>query len=131
MLALLAGQVDALSTGPASVLQQIKAGKLRALAHWGDGRLAVMPEVPSLKELGIAVQYFQWAGLFVPADTPYAVVETLRQAARFAAQDARAVAALTAAGTAFQFQDAPEFERFVQTDARDMALLVQRIGKVD
>ena len=112
VLALLAGQVDALSTGPASVLQQIKAGKLRALAHWGDGRLAVMPEVPSLKELGIAVQYFQWAGLFVPADTPYAVVETLRQAARFAAQDARAVAALTAAGTAFQFQDAPEFERW-------------------
>ncbi|MDO8718886.1 MAG: tripartite tricarboxylate transporter substrate binding protein, partial [Polaromonas sp.] len=35
VFALLAGQVDALSTGPASVLQQIKAGKLRALAHWG------------------------------------------------------------------------------------------------
>lgn len=131
VFALLAGQVDALSTGPASVLQQIKSGKLRALAHWGEGRLAVMPEVPSLKELGVPVVYSQWAGMFAPAATPAAVVEKLRQAAKFAAQDPRAVQALTAAGTSFQFQDAPEFERFVQTDARAMASLVQRIGKVD
>lgn len=131
VLALLAGNVDALSTGPASVLQHIKAGKVRALAHWGDGRLAVMPDVPSLKELGVGVQYSQWAGLFVPAGTPDETVETLRQAARFAMQDARAVAALAGAGTAFQFQDAPEFERFVQGDAKGMAALVQRIGKVD
>jgi tripartite-type tricarboxylate transporter receptor subunit TctC len=131
VFALLAGQVDALSTGPASVLQQIKSGKLRALAHWGEGRLAVMPEVPSFKELGVPVVYSQWAGMFAPAATPPAVVEKLRQAAKFAAQDARAVQALTAAGTSFQFQDAPDFERFVQTDARAMASLVQRIGKVD
>ena len=131
VFALLAGQVDALSTGPASVLQQIKSGKLRALAHWGEGRLAVMPEVPSFKELGVPVVYSQWAGMFAPAATPAAVVEKLRQAARFAAQDPRAVQALTAAGTSFQFQDAPDFERFVQTDARAMASLVQRIGKVD
>lgn len=131
VFALLAGQVDALSTGPASVLQQIKAGKLRALAHWGDGRLAVMPDVPSFKELGVPVVYSQWAGLFAPAATPTAVVEKLRQAAKFAAQDQRAVQALIDAGTSFQFQDAPDFERFVQTDARAMASLVQRIGKVD
>ena len=59
------------------------------------------------------------------------MIETLRQAARFAAQDARAVAALTAAGTSFMYQDAPEFERFVQADAKDMSALVTRIGKVD
>ncbi|MCZ4316848.1 tripartite tricarboxylate transporter substrate binding protein [Comamonadaceae bacterium G21597-S1] len=131
VLALLAGNVDALSTGPASVLQHIKAGKVRALAHWGEGRLAALPEVPSLKELGVPVQYSQWAGLFVPADTPAAAVEALRQAARFAAQDARAVGAMTAAGTSFQFQDATEFDRFVLAEAKEMAQLVQRIGKVD
>lgn len=131
VLALLSGQVDALSTGPASVLQHIKAGKLRALAHWGEGRLAVLPDVPSFKDLGVPVVYSQWAGMFAPAGTPAAVVDKLRHAARFAAQDQRAVQALTAAGTSFQFQDAPDFERFVQTDARTMTSLVQRIGKVD
>ncbi len=131
VLSLLGGQIEALSTGPASVKQHIASGRLRALAHWGDGRLASMPTVPSLKELGVPIQYSQWSGMFVPADTPAAVVESLRQAAKFAAQDPRAVAALTAAGTSFMYQDAPEFERFVQADAQAMSALVVRIGKVD
>lgn len=131
VMALLSGHVDALATGPASVLQHLQSGKLRALAHWGQGRLAVMPQVPSLQELGLPLQYSQWAGLFVPAAVPQAQVQTLREAARFAAQDSRATAALAASGTAFQYQDAPDFERFVQADARAMADLVQRIGRVD
>jgi tripartite-type tricarboxylate transporter receptor subunit TctC len=113
VMALLSGQIEALATGPASVLQQIKSGKLRALAHWGESRLAALPDVPSFKELGVPVVYSQWAGMFAPAGTPVAVVEKLRQAAKFAAQDA------------------PDFERFVQTDALAMTSLVQRIGKVD
>ena len=131
VMALLSGQIEALSTGPSSVAQQIKAGKLRALAHWGEGRLASLPEVPSLKELGVPIAYAQWSGLFVPAHTPAAVVEKLRQAAKFAAADTRANQAMVASGSSFMFQDAPEFERYVQTDAKDMAALVQRIGKVD
>lgn len=131
VLSLLSGQIEALSTGPASVKQHMASGRLRALAHWGEGRLASMPEVPSFKELGVPIQYSQWSGMFVPSDTPAAVVDSLRQAAKFAAQDPRAVAALTAAGTSFMYQDAPEFERFVQADAKDMSALVTRIGKVD
>lgn len=131
VLAVLAGQVDAVSTGPSSVVQQIRAGKMRALAHWGEGRLAVLPDVPSLKELGVPISYSQWAGLFVPAGTPEAVVTKLRQAARMAADDARAKQAIASAGSVFQYQDAPEFDRFVQTDAKAMALVVQRIGRVE
>jgi len=131
VMGLLAGQIEALATGPASVVQQIKAGKLRALAHWGDGRLGSLPDVPSLKELGVPIAYAQWSGLFVPASTPASVVEKLRQAAKFAAQDARASQALLAAGTSFMYQDSPEFERYVSGDAKDMSKLVQRIGKVD
>jgi tripartite-type tricarboxylate transporter receptor subunit TctC len=131
VLALLSGQIEALSTGPASVKQHIASGRLRALAHWGEGRLSSMPNVPSFKELGVPIQYSQWSGLFVPADTPAEVVDSLRQAAKFAAQDARAVGALTASGTSFMYQDAAEFERFVQADAKDMSALVTRIGKVD
>ncbi len=131
VLSLLSGQIEALSTGPASVKQHIASGRLRALAHWGEGRLASLPDVPSLKELGVPIQYSQWSGLFVPAETPDAVVETLRQAAKFAVQDSRAQAALNASGTSFMYQDATEFERFVQADAKEMSALVIRIGKVD
>jgi UDP-N-acetylglucosamine diphosphorylase/glucosamine-1-phosphate N-acetyltransferase len=48
VLALLGGQIDAVASGPASVAQHIRAGKLRALAHWGDKPLVALPDVPSL-----------------------------------------------------------------------------------
>ena len=57
LVALLSGQVDAVATGPASVLQQIKAGKLKALAHWGEGPLASLPGVPTLKQAGYPLEY--------------------------------------------------------------------------
>lgn len=131
VMALLGGQIDALSTGPSSVMQHVRAGKLRVLAHWGEGRLAALPDVPSFKELGVPISYSQWSGLFVPAGTPDAVVSKLRQAAKATAEDARARQSLTAAGTSFMYQDMPEFERFVQADAKAMAALVQRIGRVE
>jgi tripartite-type tricarboxylate transporter receptor subunit TctC len=131
VLGLLSGQIEALSTGPASVAQHIKAGKLRALAHWGEGRLSGLPDVPSLKEVGVPITYAQWSGMFVPANTPASVVEKLRQAAKFAAQDSRANQALAASGTSFMFQDLNEFEKYVATEAKDMAGLVQKIGRVD
>lgn len=130
VLALLSGQVDALSTGPSSVMQHVRAGKLRVLTHWGESRLSAIPAVPTLKEVGVPISYSQWSGLFVPAGTPEPVVAKLRQAAKAAAEDAKAKQALAAAGTYFQYQDMPEFERFVQADAKAMAAVVQRIGQV-
>ncbi|MEI6114889.1 MAG: tripartite tricarboxylate transporter substrate binding protein [Burkholderiales bacterium] len=129
--ALLAGQVDALSTGPSSVVQQIQAGKLRALAHWGTGRLAILSDVPSLTELGVPITYAQWAGLFVPAQVPQPIVDRLRAAARFAATDPATVRSLTAAGTEIQYLDGADFDQYVKTESADMQRLVQIIGKVE
>lgn len=62
VMALLSDQVTALSTGPASVAQHVKAGKLRVLAHWGTEPLAAFPGVPSLKDAGHPVEFAQWSG---------------------------------------------------------------------
>ncbi len=129
--ALLGGQIDVLSTGPASVVQQIQGGKLRALAHWGPSALAALPDVPSLSSLGVPIVYAQWAGLFVPADVPESIVQKLREAARFAANDASTQQALLSAGTVMQYQDANDFAAYVQTDAQAMKTLVQKIGKLE
>ena len=112
VLALLGGQVDALSTGPASVLAHITAGKVRALAHWGDKPLASLPSVPSLKGAGYPAQFAQWSALFVPAGTPDAVVQKLRAAARKAAADPQVVATISKAGSPIEYLDAPEFQTY-------------------
>jgi tripartite-type tricarboxylate transporter receptor subunit TctC len=131
VVALLGGQIDAVSSGPATVLQQVKAGKLRVLAHWGNARLQTLPEVPSLKESGYDAEYAQWSGLFVPAGTPEPIVQKLRAAARFAANDPKVKDVILNAGSPILYQDTPDFEKYVQADARRMADVVKKIGKVE
>jgi tripartite-type tricarboxylate transporter receptor subunit TctC len=131
VLALLGGQVDAVSTGPSTVAQQIKAGKLRALAHWGDKPLAALPEVPSLKQAGHAVTFAQWSALFVPAGTPEEVVQKLRAAARKVAADPQVVQTINRAGSPIEYLDAPEFQSYWDADAKGMVEAVRKIGKVE
>lgn len=130
VLALLGGQVDALSTGPASVLAHIKSGKVRPLAHWGDKPLVSLPDVPSLKSVGQPVQFAQWSALFVPAGTPEAIVQKLRAAAKKAAADPVVVQTISRAGSPIEYLDAPEFQAYWDADAKVMNEAVRRIGKV-
>ncbi len=131
VIALLGGQIDAISTGPATVLQQVKAGKLRVLAHWGSSSLVALPDVPSLKDAGYSAEYAQWSGLFIPKDTPEPIAQRLRAAAKAAAQDAKVKEVILNAGSPVQYQDSPDFEKYVQLDANRMAAVVKRIGKVE
>jgi tripartite-type tricarboxylate transporter receptor subunit TctC len=129
--ALLGGQVDALSTGPASVVAHIKAGKLRALAHWSEKPLSALPEVPSLKSLGQPVAFAQWSALFVPAATPEPIVQKLRAAARKVAADPAVVQTINRAGSPIEYLDAPDFQAYWDADAKVMTEAVRRIGKVE
>jgi len=131
VVALLGGQVDALSTGPSTVLQHVKAGKVRVLASWGDHRLASLPDVKTLTESGFDAVFFQWCALFAPAGTPEPVLSRLREAARVAAADPRFVNTLATVETPVQYLDAPEMRRFWEADAKTLAEAVQRVGKVE
>jgi tripartite-type tricarboxylate transporter receptor subunit TctC len=129
--ALLGGQVDAVASGPATVVQHIKAGKLRALAHWGDKPLAALPDVPSLKQAGYPVQFAQWSALFVPAGVPDDIVQRLRAASRKVAADPAVQQTIATAGSPVAYQDAPEFQAYWDADAAVMVNAVRRIGKIE
>jgi tripartite-type tricarboxylate transporter receptor subunit TctC len=131
LAALLGGQVDAVASGPSTVAQHIKAGKLRALAHWGDRPLASLPEVPSLAQLGHGARFAQWSGLFVPASTPEQIVQRLRAAARTVAGDPQVVQVIARAGSPIEYLDAPEFQAYWDADAQAMTAAVRGIGKVE
>jgi len=131
VVALLGGQIDAVSSGPATVLQHVKAGKLRVLGHWGDAKLQSLPEAPSLKEAGYNAEYAQWSGLFIPAGVPEPVAQRLRAAARAAAADPKVKEVIGNAGSPILYQDTPDFEKYVQADVRRMADVVRKIGKVE
>src|SRR5690606_14360415 len=114
--ALLGGQVHAISSGPSSVVQHIKAGTLRGLAHLGDTPLATLPDVPSLQSLGYDAKFVQWSGIFVPADVPADVTKTLRESAKSVANDPDIQAKVLAAGSPVEYMDAPEFQKYWDAD---------------
>jgi tripartite-type tricarboxylate transporter receptor subunit TctC len=131
VVALLGGQVDALSTGPSSIMGQYKSGKVRVLATWGDARHPAFPDVPTLKELGYDAQFSQWTGLFAPAGTPQPVIDKLRDAARKVVADATFRNAMEKVETPVQYLDQPQFKAFWDADARKLAAVVHKIGKVE
>jgi len=130
VVALLGGNVDALSTGPSTVIPHVKAGKVRVLASWGDKRLASLPDAPTLTEAGFDSTFFQWSGLFVPAGTPEAAIAKLREAARAAANDPKFIGALASVDTPIQYMDAPDMQRFWDADAKKLGDAVRRVGKL-
>ena len=129
--ALLGGHVDALATGPGTVIQHIKAGKLRALAGWGAKRIDALPDLPTLKELGYDAEFYIWSGLFAPAGTPAPILQTLRHAAAEAVKDPQFRTAMSAIDTPISYLDAPEFQKFWDNDAQRLAKVVQKIGKIE
>jgi len=131
VVALLGGNIDAVASGPSTVIQHVKAGKLRVLASWGEKRLASLPDVPTLTESGFNAVFFQWAAMFAPAGTPEPALARLREAARAAAVDPRFVAAMAAVETPVQYLDAAELARFWEADAQKLGEAVRRVGKLE
>jgi tripartite-type tricarboxylate transporter receptor subunit TctC len=78
---LLGGQVQALFADVPVLLAQIEAGKLKPLAAASDQRNPMLPQVPTLAELGYPdTQSDNWYGLLAPARTPPPIISKLNQA---------------------------------------------------
>jgi tripartite-type tricarboxylate transporter receptor subunit TctC len=76
-LDLMGGQVELAMASTAAQAQHVRGGKMRALALTGDKRSHTMPDVPTLKELGIDLVAHAWWGILAPAGTPKPIVDRL------------------------------------------------------
>jgi tripartite-type tricarboxylate transporter receptor subunit TctC len=70
-------QVDMMIAVAPAALPQVRAGKLRPLATPAPARMAALPEVPTLLELGYAVDVRDWHGIVAPRGTPHATIAAL------------------------------------------------------
>ena len=75
---LLAGQIDMIVSDALPVAQHIRAGKMRPLAVTSAARSALVPDVPTFGEAGVAgLVAVNWWGVFLPAGTPKPIVDKL------------------------------------------------------
>jgi tripartite-type tricarboxylate transporter receptor subunit TctC len=77
VMAVISGQVTATIADAGPVSGQIKGGQVRALAVAAPARTQDLPDIPTMKEAGADVDAVLWSGIFVPKNTPPAIVKKL------------------------------------------------------
>jgi tripartite-type tricarboxylate transporter receptor subunit TctC len=76
--AVVAGHVPMSFVAPAPVVPHVKEGQLRALALAGKARSQILPDVPTMAEIGYPdIEGESWVGALVPAGTPQEIIATL------------------------------------------------------
>jgi tripartite-type tricarboxylate transporter receptor subunit TctC len=79
----MAGNVNFFFANGSSVVEFIKSGKLKAIAHTGQGRLASLPDIPPMSDTLPGFEGYDWNGVFVPHGTPGDIVHKLNSALNF------------------------------------------------
>jgi tripartite-type tricarboxylate transporter receptor subunit TctC len=97
-LDVVAGQVPVAFAGVPIVMDHIRAKRLHGLGIASAQRLAVLPEISTVMEQGVSLQFATWAGLFAPAGTPPDIVAQLSGEAVKAVRAPDVAAKLTSLG---------------------------------
>jgi tripartite-type tricarboxylate transporter receptor subunit TctC len=127
-LALISGDVHFAIPTASTVLPFIVSGKLRALAITSAQRMALLPAVPTLKELtgSDELVLVAWSGLWLPAGAPAHVVKTLFEAHAKLYAEADVVKAHAAVGVSVALSASPgEFHEFVAAEMAKTTRLVK------
>ena len=130
LTALIGNNSQVLCSSIAAASGQMKAGKARPLASFGDKRAPALPDVPTMKELGYNVEFYLWVGMFAPKDTPAPIIAALREASQKAAADEKFVQAMKNLGQDVAYLDQADFKAFWDADAKRVQDAVRQIGKV-
>lgn len=131
LTALMGSQVDFNVPVRTLALPHVQSGRLRYLAMYGAKRWAQAPDVPTLAELGVPIEFVPWTGLFAPAGTPADVLAALRKALRTASQDSQFADTVgkSSAGE-IAYLDGAELDAFWKADLARTSVTIQRIGRV-
>ena len=130
---LIGGQVDMTFDTVVSMLPHIKSGKLRPLAVSTLKRSPLLPDVPTLHELGVSnFEVGAWLGMLAPAGTPRSIVDKLNQELNLALDDEGVKSKLTAMGSEILKNTPDEFAVFIRSENERWSKLVRETGaKVD
>ncbi len=129
MTDVVAGHVDIMITGPPSAKAMSEGGKLKLLAVTGRRRIALLPEVPTIDELGVpGYDVTGWFGILAPANTPKSVLGRLTDEVRQAAADTRFRDRLTAQGLEIVGSTPEDMLALMQADTKKWAEVIRATG---
>lgn len=130
VMGLLAGDIQGVITGPETVVEHIRAGKLRALAIGAEQRLPMLPDVPTLKEVGapndlLISTYFT---LHAPAATPKTTVEAIHAAVAPVLSEPEFIKRFAARGLLVEASSPASVEAGIATDSARLTKVIRDAG---
>ena len=125
---LVAGRLQYMFATVPSVMQLIKAGQLKPLAISTKIRSRGLPDVATLRELGIDMATGSWFGMFAPKQTPMAIVQKLNQEVISILDDPQIKARLVAQGAEPIPMSVQEFTQFTRNEFETWAPIVKSSG---
>jgi tripartite-type tricarboxylate transporter receptor subunit TctC len=113
----------------ASSLPHIQSGRLRALAVTANRRSGILPDTPTLAEVGVAnAEVYEWNAIFAPTGTPEAVIVRLSQALQAALDHADVKTRITQLGGEQQRGNPEAAKNFISQQITQWAKVVKAKG---
>ena len=122
---LLGGSTDFMFSTPQSILEMLKGKRLRALAVTSSQRLSIMPDVPTVAELGFpGFEAVDWKALIAPVQTSAEVVQAVNQAAQQVLQRQETVELLEQEGSQPILGSPAQAQAYIQAEQAKWAKLI-------
>jgi tripartite-type tricarboxylate transporter receptor subunit TctC len=126
---LMGGQITSMFDILGSSMTHIKSGKLRPLAVTTKNRSALLPDVPSISELGYPdFEYYAWHGIATTAGTPKAIVSRLNTEIKSLFNDPAFAAKWQEIGSEIVTGTPEQFDSFIKAEAMKMESLIKALN---
>jgi tripartite-type tricarboxylate transporter receptor subunit TctC len=128
MQELIAGRIDLYIVPPVSAVQPFNAKQIKVLAATGNSRLAVMPQVPTLQELGVNLILFAFVGVCAANGTPAQIIEKLSGVVREAVAAPQYQRLMDTLGSVPISSSPQELRAVIDNAVRDTAPIVEEFN---
>lgn len=126
---LLGGRLQAASAGMPALGAHIRSGKLRAIAVGTHQRIAALPEVPTVEEMGYkGFETSQWYGIHVPAGTPPEIVKRLQEESLKALKSSAVTQRFATDSAVGGGGSSADYAKFVASEQKIWSDIVKRAG---
>ncbi len=123
---LMAGHLNMMFEMGYAALPAIQGGRVRPIAVTSAKRISVLPEVPTMSELGIkGFESYNWQGIIVPAGTPTAIITKLNQAFNEILKDPDVAKAISSVGSQAVGGTPEAFGAFIASETAKWAKVIQ------
>lgn len=128
MLAVLGGHVEGTAAVLSDAIQLTKGGKLKILALTAAERTSIVPEVPSMKELGMDFENGTWYAYMTPRKTPEERIKVLHDAMKGAMATPQFAEYMKNQAIVTHYLGTRDFWNFMERDEREWRRLIEAAG---